>query len=50
MRYFIILLILIGALGPGGPSLARETTLHKSTLEEIKCVCDKVGGKLSQRA
>jgi hypothetical protein len=48
MPYFIILLILIGALGPGGPSLARETTLHKSTLEEIKSVCDKVGGKLSQ--
>ena len=48
MRHFIILLILIGALGPGGPLLAAETILYKSTLEEIKSVCDKVGGKLSQ--
>ena len=50
MRHFIIPVILIGAFGLGGPSLARESTLGKGTLEEIKAVCDKVGGKLSQDA
>src|ERR1041384_1724590 len=50
VRHFIIPVILIGAFGLGGPSLARESTLGKGTLEEIKAVCDKVGGKLSQDA
>jgi hypothetical protein len=50
VRHFMIPAILIGALGLNSPSLARESTLHKSTLDDIKAVCDKVGGKLSQDA
>jgi hypothetical protein len=53
VRHFIFLIltgVLVGVMGLGGPSLARESTLHKSTLDEIKAVCDKTGGKLSQDA
>jgi hypothetical protein len=48
VRHFISSLIVIGILGLGSPLLARESTLANSTLDEIKKVCDKAGGKLSQ--
>jgi hypothetical protein len=57
MRTFITRFILVGALVGAiglfsglGPSSARESTLQKSKLDEIKAVCDKAGGKLSQDA
>lgn len=50
MRPFIIPFVLIGVFSLGGPSLARETTLRKSTIEEVKSICAKVGGNLSQDA
>ena len=53
MRHFIFLILIgsvIGAVGLGGPGPARESRLGKSTLADIKAVCDKVGGKLSQDA
>lgn len=53
VRHVIRLLILVGAvsvMGLGAASLAREATLGKATLDQIKSVCDKVGGKLSQDA
>jgi hypothetical protein len=50
VRHFMIPVILIGALALSAASLASETTLGKGTLDQIKSVCDKVGGKLSQDA
>ena len=40
--------ILIGVLALGGPALAGDIYLPKQTPEQIKAVCDKVGGKFSQ--
>jgi hypothetical protein len=51
VRHFILFVLVgaaVGVMGLASSSLAGESTLHKSTLEEIKAVCDKVGGKLSQ--
>ena len=50
MRYFIAPLMLIGVLGLAGPALARDISMHKHSAEEIKSVCDKVGGSFSQGA
>ncbi len=50
MRYLTASLILIGAVGFGAPSFASDIHLPKQTAEEIKAVCDKVGGKFSQDA
>ena len=33
-----------------GSSMASETTMHKSSVEELKSVCDKAGGSFSQDA
>ena len=45
---FIILSVII-ALSIGS-SMASETTMRKSTAEELKSVCDKAGGSFSQDA
>ena len=45
---FIILCVII-ALSIGS-SMASETTMRKSTAEELKSVCDKAGGSFSQDA
>jgi hypothetical protein len=43
-------LTLIGAFAVSGSVLANEVSLQKHTAEEIKTVCEKVGGKFSQDA
>jgi hypothetical protein len=43
-------LILIGTFAVSSSGLANEVSMHKHTAEEIKTVCDKVGGKFSQDA
>ena len=50
VRYFIAPLMLIGVLGLAGPALARDIAMHKHSAEEIKSVCDTVGGSFSQGA
>ncbi len=50
VRNLTVPLILIGALGLSGQSLAQEISLHKHTAEELKSVCDKAGGSFSQDA
>ena len=45
---FIILNVII-ALSIGS-SMASETTMRKSTAEELKSVCDEAGGSFSQDA
>ena len=45
---FIILSVII-ALSIGS-SMASETTMRKSTAEELKSVCDKAGGSFLQDA
>lgn len=48
MRYLTFALVLTGAVGLGGRSLARDIYLPKHSADEIKAVCDKVGGHFSQ--
>lgn len=48
MRHLSVFLILIGTLGLGAPAVARDIYLPKETPDQIKAVCDKVGGKFSQ--
>jgi hypothetical protein len=43
-----MLLILIGAVALGGPSRARDITLHKLSVDEMKGACEKAGGRFSQ--
>ncbi len=43
-------LVLICILGFSGPALARDLSMHKHSVEEIKSICDKAGGKFSQDA
>ena len=43
-------LVLIGIFGLSVPSFARDVSIGKHTAEEVKSVCDKVGGKFSQDA
>jgi hypothetical protein len=50
VRNLTVLLILIGALGLGAPSWARDITLHKTSVEELKGACEKAGGRFSQDA
>ena len=45
MRNLTALLVLVGILWLGGSSLAAEVSMQKHTAEEIKSVCDKVGGR-----
>jgi hypothetical protein len=50
VRYSTVLLILIGALALGGPSWARDLTMPKTSVEELKSACAKAGGRFSQDA
>jgi hypothetical protein len=55
MRHLTILFILAGALAAGllasaTPALAIDTKLAKATVDEVKAVCEKVGGRFSQDA
>ena len=44
MRSVALPLILIGAFGLNVSSYARDVSLGKHTAEEVKSVCEKVGG------
>jgi hypothetical protein len=48
VRYSTVLLILIGALALGAPSWARDISLQKMSVEEMKGACAKAGGRFSQ--
>ncbi len=48
MRKLTVQLILLGALALGGPVYASDMYVPKQTTDELKAVCDKVGGKFSQ--
>ena len=50
MRNLTALLVLVGIFWLGGSSLAAEVSMQNHTAEEIKSVCDKVGGRFSQDA
>ena len=51
MRYSTIPIIFAAILGFSvGSSMASETTMRKSSVEELKSVCDKAGGSFSQDA
>ena len=50
MRNLTVPLILIGTFAVCGSALTNEVSMHKHTAEEVKAVCDKVGGKFSQDA
>ena len=49
MQRLTTALILIGALGLSGPALARDIYLQKQTPDQLKSVCAKEVGKLSQK-
>ncbi len=42
--------ILFGVIALGGPASANDINLRKHSADEIKSVCEKVGGKFSQDA
>ena len=48
MRSLAVSFILIGIFGLNVSSFARDVSIGKHTAEEVKSVCDKVGGKFSQ--
>jgi hypothetical protein len=48
VRNLTIALVLIGAFGLSSPALARDIYLKKHTSEELKSICEKVGGRFSQ--
>jgi hypothetical protein len=48
MRRLIAPFILLGTLALGGPASAKDISLPKSSVDELKAVCTKVGGKFSQ--
>ena len=48
VRKQTVLFILIGALALSAPSLARDITLHKMSVEALKSACEKAGGRFSQ--
>ncbi len=50
MRSIALPLFLIGSLAFCGSAVANEISMHKHSAEEIKTICDKVGGKFSQDA
>ena len=50
MRNLTAPLVVAAVLGFSAPSLASDIHLPKQTAEEMKSVCDRVGGKLSQDA
>ena len=50
MRSVALPLVLIGAFGLNVSSYARDVSLGKHTAEEVKSICEKVGGRFSQDA
>jgi hypothetical protein len=50
VRTLIAPFILLGLLGCGGPASANDIHLRKSSADEMKSVCGKVGGNYSQDA
>ena len=42
--------VLLGIVALSGPSLANAINLRKHSADEVKSICDKVGGKFSQDA
>ncbi len=50
MRSLAAPLTLIGIVSLSVSSFARDVSIGKHTAEEVKSVCDKVGGKFSQDA
>ncbi|HEY6024778.1 MAG TPA: hypothetical protein VIV34_11470 [Pseudolabrys sp.] len=50
MRHLISLLILTGALAPGGAAFAGDVNLPKTNADQIKSACTQAGGKFSQDA
>jgi hypothetical protein len=48
MRSSAVAVILIGIFGLSVSPFARDASIGKRTPEEVKSVCDKVGGKFSQ--
>ena len=50
MRSVALAFILIGVFGLNISSYARDLSVGKHTAEEVKSVCEKVGGKFSQDA
>ena len=49
MRSVALPLVLIGAFGLNVSSYARDVSLGKHTAEEVKSICEKVGGRFSAR-
>ena len=50
MRHLTSFLILACVLALGGVARAEESTLPKTSAEQLKDVCAKAGGKFSQDA
>jgi len=50
MRRLALPLMLIGIFGLSVSSFARDVSIGKHSAEEVKSVCDKVGGRFSQDA
>ena len=50
MRSLAVPVMLIVIFGLSVSSFARDVSIGKHTAEEVKSVCDKVGGKFSQDA
>lgn len=48
MRILNALLVVSGTLAIGGTALARDTHLPKASADELKQVCEKIGGSFSQ--
>jgi hypothetical protein len=48
VRKLIVPLILGGLFAFAGPALARDIYLPKHTADQLKSICDKVGGHFSQ--
>lgn len=42
--------VLFGVIALCGPSWANDINLHKHSADEIKAICNKVGGSFSQDA
>ncbi len=45
MRTLSVALVLIGALGLSGQAFARDIHFAKHTVDDIKAICSKVGGR-----
>ena len=48
MRSLTIPFVLVGTFGLAISSFARDVSVGKHNAEEVKSVCEKVGGKFSQ--